>query len=274
MNTLLVPTDFSIVADNALQYAIDMAHHYHLEITLYHVVQFTPPNLSHVVYVDDTPQMTQDATLKLNEKKEKLQADYPQVPFHVRVDTGFLIESLKSVCNEIQPVAVVMGLTGSGTVMDQLVGSNAFLAMQNLHQPLFIIPKDAKFIPVERICFASDLRNVNQTTPSVAIRVFSKLFNAKLNILNVDKLKRASDPDALRELEQLKEMFSDIDYEFHFMEHENFQEALQQFIHDKDMQMVILLPKKYSWFESLFHKSQTKVMAYHSHVPLLALHMA
>jgi hypothetical protein len=69
-------------------------------------------------------------------------------------------------------------------------------------------------------------------------------------------------------------MFSDIDYEFHFMEHENFQEALQQFIHDKDMQMVILLPKKYSWFESLFHKSQTKVMAYHSHVPLLALHMA
>jgi len=37
MNTLLIPTDFSPVADNALKYALEMATNYKLDITLLNV---------------------------------------------------------------------------------------------------------------------------------------------------------------------------------------------------------------------------------------------
>ncbi|GBL34953.1 hypothetical protein EMGBS15_05480 [Filimonas sp.] len=52
MNTLLIPTDFSPVADNALQYALDMASAYQLDITLLHVVLLSTPSVANVVYVD------------------------------------------------------------------------------------------------------------------------------------------------------------------------------------------------------------------------------
>lgn len=273
MNTLLIPTDFSPVADNALRYGIAMAGAYNLDLTLYHVVQFTPPNLAHVVYVDDTPQMTKEAEQKMQEKMAALQTEYPEIRFHTRVDTGFLIESLKTVCEEIQPVAVIMGLTGEGTVVDKIIGSNAILAMQNLKNPLLIVPKKCEFKPVANICFASDLRKVANSTPAVAIRVFAKLFGATLHVLNIDNANRASDPAVAAELGHLRDMFSDTPHAFHFLEQADVQDAIQDFIQKENMDLLILLPKKYSWFESLFHKSQSKEMAYHSHVPMLTLHM-
>jgi nucleotide-binding universal stress UspA family protein len=43
-------------------------------------------------------------------------------------------------------------------------------------------------------------------------------------------------------------------------------------VNNHPIDMLIMLPKKHSFFASLFHKSQSKEMAYHSHIPLLALH--
>ena len=52
MNTILVPTDFSNVADNALNYAISMAEHYQLDLILYHVVQMTSPDVTEQIHLD------------------------------------------------------------------------------------------------------------------------------------------------------------------------------------------------------------------------------
>jgi nucleotide-binding universal stress UspA family protein len=67
-------------------------------------------------------------------------------------------------------------------------------------------------------------------------------------------------------------MFENIEHKFHFIENENMQDAINDFIDHNDMDMLIMLPKKHSFFASLFHKSQTKEMLYQSHIPILALH--
>jgi len=67
-------------------------------------------------------------------------------------------------------------------------------------------------------------------------------------------------------------MFDTIEHKFHFIENESVQEAINDFIDHNDMDLLIMLPKKHSFFESLFRRSQTKEMLYHSHIPILALH--
>lgn len=272
MNTLLIPTDFSPVADNALQYAIDMAKEYNFDITLYHVVQLSTIATAEAVYIDTFSELSKQAEIKLNEKANSISQQNPSINVHFKVDSGLFLDSLNAYCQEIAPIAVVMGMSGTGSTMDKIIGSHAINAMNTLHQPMIIVPHKATFKPIHKICFACDLKQVATATPIVAFKAFSKLFNAQIHILNIDFHNRHFTPETKDEIDSLYQLFENIQHEFHFIESENVQNAIDDFIDKNGMDMVIMIPKKHSFWEGLFRKSQTKEMMYHSHIPILALH--
>ncbi len=272
MNSILVPTDFSSVADNAMNYAISMADYYQLDIILYHVVQMSSPNVTEQIHLDFIPEVTENAKHKLNEKVKLLKTQFPQISFHTKVEYGLFLESLKKTCEDLGPICMVMGISGNGDGMDKIIGSNALNVMTELKFPLIIAPKYATFKPIENICFACDLKNVLSSTPIVALKAFSKLFNANMHILNIDYNNKNFTPDTQNDLIILNDMLDHIKHEFHFIVDENVQHAIDIFVNNHPIDMLIMLPKKHSFFASLFHKSQSKEMAYHSHIPLLALH--
>ncbi len=272
MTTLLVPTDFSASADNALQYAIEMAKNYKFDILLYNVVQLSTPDFSHLANVDDFGSIVDDIRKNMKAKEMFLQSKYPEVPFTSQVDTGLLLDSINEKCNEIRPVAVVMGISGSGVGIDKLIGSNAILAMKHINYPLIVVPKDASFKSVHKICLACDLKNVLTSTPLISIRAFTKLFGAKLDVLNVDYHNRHFNAETSTELQNLEFILEEVDHELHFIENENVQDAINDFMSKNHTDMLIMIPKKHSFFENLFHKSVSKEMAYQSHIPVLTLH--
>lgn len=272
MNTLLVPTDFSPVADNALKYAMDMATHYQLDITLFHVVQLSAPDMANVIYVDTMHDLSKHAEEKMNQKIATLKTQYPHLNFNHKVEAGLFLDSMNAYCEEVKPIAVIMGITGDGEGIDKIIGSNAILAMENLTNPLIVVPKNSYFKSVNKICFACDLKNVAASTPLLAIKAFAKLFNSEVHILNIDYHNRNFSPNTQSEIDVLNLMFDNVEHKFHFIENESVQDAINDFIDTNDMEMLIMLPKKHSFFASLFRKSQTKEMLYHSHIPILALH--
>lgn len=272
MNSLLIPTDFSPVADNALKYALDMATHYQLDITLFHVVQLSAPAMANMVYVDTMTDLNKHAEERMEAKVLALKTDYPHLHINFKVETGLLLDSLEEYCNQTGPIAVVMGITGDGTGVDKIIGSNAILAMNTLTNPLIVVPKNGYFRAVGKVCFACDLKNVAASTPLLAIKAFAKLFNSEVHILNIDYHNRNFSPNTQSEIDVLNLMFDTIPHKFHFIENEHVQDAINDFIDLQEMDMLIMLPKKHSFFESLFRKSQTKEMLYHSHIPILALH--
>lgn len=274
MNALLIPTDFSPVADNALKYALDMATHYQLDITLFHVVQLAAPAMANLVYVDTMTDLSKHAEERMEAKAQALKADYPHLNIGYKVETGLLLDSLEQYCQQVGPIAVVMGITGDGTTVDKIIGSNAILAMNTLTNPLIVVPKNGYFRAVSKVCFACDLKNVATSTPLLAIKAFAKLFNSEVHILNIDYQNRNFSPNTQSEIDVLNLMFDTIPHKFHFIENEHVQDAINDFIDQQEMDMLIMLPKKHSFFESLFRKSQTKEMLYHSHIPILALHQS
>lgn len=272
MNAILIPTDFSPVADNALQYALSMAKHYQLSLILFHVVQLSGPEVTEVIHVDVIPESMDIARKKLAEKSSILSADYPEIEIHTRVEYGVFVDSIQSVCEELGPIAIVMGITGDGKGIDKIIGSNALNVMTETSFPLIIVPKQTQFKPIEKIAFACDLKNVLSSTPIIALKAFSKLFNATMHILNIDHQNKNYTPDTEKDLQILHSMLDNIQHEFHFIDDANVQHAIDEFVTTHQADMLIMLPKKHSFFASLFHKSQTREMAYHSHIPLLALH--
>jgi nicotinamide riboside kinase len=67
------------------------------------------------------------------------------------------------------------------------------------------------------------------------------------------------------------ELFKSLDPEFVFEEKDNLTEAIDQFIEDYKVDMMLVIPKKYGWLESLFRTSHTTRLAFHTHLPLLCM---
>ena len=270
MSTIIIPTDFSTVADNALRYGIDMAKQYNFQILLYHVVQLSTANFSHIVYVEDIDKIMTEHKDAMKNKMEKLKLENPNVDFEYDVEAGLLFDNLSLKCEKIKPIAVLMGITGSGA-LDKFIGSNAVLDIKHLPCPVMIIPKSAKFTPIKNICLACDLKNVLQSTPLLSIKVFTKIFNAKIHILNVDYKNKNFSAQTPEELQNLEYIFDDLPHDLHFVEYENVQNAITDFVDSENIDLLMMVPKKHTFFESLFQKSNSKEMAYETHIPILNL---
>jgi nucleotide-binding universal stress UspA family protein len=52
----------------------------------------------------------------------------------------------------------------------------------------------------------------------------------------------------------------------------DFYEAIEQFSKDKNIDVIIIMPKSHSFIDSIFSSSHTKKLAFHSSVPILAAH--
>ena len=153
--------------------------------------------------------------------------------------------------------------TGSNTVK---------MAEQNVC-PVMIIPQSAKYSGITNIVLTSDFKDVENTTPELAIKTVLEIFNSKLHIVNVDNEHYVSlTEEYLTERGKMQKMFAAFDPEFYFIGMNDFYEAIEQFSIDKNIDLIIVIPKNHSFINSIFSGSHTKKLAFRSSVPILAAH--
>jgi len=70
----------------------------------------------------------------------------------------------------------------------------------------------------------------------------------------------------------LHRMIKDFSPTYHFIENESFTAGINLFSEKNHIDLIITMPKKHGFFDSLFKKSHTKKLAFHSHLPLMVMH--
>ena len=95
---------------------------------------------------------------------------------------------------------------------------------------------------------------------------------AKLFVVNIDHNNKRFNSDTPFESLMLDTLLYDYKPEYRFIDDPDFVEGINKAALDKQVDLIITIPKKMGWFEGLFKKSRTKMLAYHSHVPLMVVH--
>lgn len=271
MKTIILATDFSSAALNAANYAADMADAVHADLLLLNI-----PNLP-VMYSDIPPLAAPDevintATQLLNELKKQLgRKTGNKININTMVQMGSFFSELKSICDNVQPFAVVMGSQGTTDAERLFFGSHTIYAMNHLMWPLLAIPKGARFSNVKRIGLACDFKKVVDTTPVEEIEDLVKSFKAKLFVINTGATKD-HDPEMVFQSGLLQVMLEDLQPEYHFVTSHSIDEGIMNFCEDNNIDMLIVMHKQHSLLDKLIQKSHTKELILHSHVPVLALH--
>ena len=258
MRTIVIPTDFSATANNAAQYAAEMLQGEHdVNVILYHVYE----KAGHAAAANE----------QLEELKKTMLSKAIVRVECIAVEGSDIIEEIERVIRHRQANLVIMGITGKHALAQYFMGSNTLKLVDSDLAPVLIIPNKAMFTGIKNVALTSDFKNVKLSTPTTPIKSILKMFRPAFHVINVDSLHYVSLTEEYRkEREDLAQMFSEFKPEFYFIGMNDFHEAIDHFVKDKHIDMLITVPRKHSFLSSLYKRSTTKTLVYQSTVPILA----
>lgn len=275
MKTILVPTDFSDTAYNAARYALGLAGQVGTtRVVLYHAYELIVPvpDVPSAIPIIDTDELEASSKLGLKLMEERLQALVPPGTVLSRRSENKLLSSfIDTVAKQERADLVVMGISGGSGLEEVLLGSNALDVMKETHTPLIIVPKDAVFTSIDTVVFACDFRKVADSLPIHPMKQLLDVFRARLFVVNVDHEKRHFTAETPFETLVMDTLLADYSPEYRFVENENVVDGISGFAEAEKADLIITIPRQHGFLEGLFHRSRTRQLAFHSHIPLLII---
>ena len=274
MKTIIVPVDFSAASINAANYALSFAEVIKASIALLHVYQFPIAFTESPVPAQVTGEMLEDVEKQIHElKNELLHKSGGRLKIYAEIKEGQITTQLQDYCKRLDPYAILMGARGISTTERVLFGSNTLSAMKHLAYPLIIVPIGATFKKIEKVGLACDLHSISETVHAVEIKRLVSDFQAKLHVLYINTVQdKMIGDEEIEGSAWLREILMEVKPNFHFLRNPNIEEAIQEFAEKNSLDMLIVIPKKHGLLEGIFHRSETKHIALHSHIPLLSIH--
>jgi nucleotide-binding universal stress UspA family protein len=275
MKTLLVPTDFSETANNALDYAGQVALAAKARIVLLHVNQLTYVSPEAPLFIPVDTNAEENAKELLDKNANTIRKKYGTM---IQVDrvfrTGFAVEEIMLLANELKPDLVVMGMQGAGFLAEKLIGSVTSSVIEQSKYPVLVIGKNTSFKQLKNIVFAYDYVQLKNKKVIDPLKNLAQLFNAHIYILGVNP---PMEEVAVPKIEEaaagirLDHLLEENAHSFHYAENEKVIEGIQDFVASKNADLVAMVPHRHSFFNKLFHEPNTKKMAFHTSTPLLTL---
>lgn len=270
MKTFLVPVDFSDTSVNAAEYAVALAKDIpDANIILYNVYS----RISFASLTENEEDSRKTITdLELNDLRTGL---LPKGNAEITFESeeGSLIENIQRYVLGNHIDMVIMGITGSSRIKQVFMGTNTLNVIRHINTPVMIIPPDAKYAGIKKVLFTSDFKDVARTTPFASLKTILDTFKPQLQILNVDSEHYIELTDEFKiERGSMEDKLGSYNPDFSFLRAYDFLEGINRFVETKEIDAIITVPRKHGFLSQLFKTSHTKKLAYHSHVPIFAIH--
>ena len=274
MKKFLVPTDFSETSKNAARYAVELAQDDpETTIILYNTYYKLSPGSDGSLLTESD----EDRKKILNQALRNLEIELHEISTvrieYVAEEGSSLVDSIERYVRYNGINFVIMGITGATKLEQVFIGSNALNMARQGICPVIIVPPNAKFKKIQNVMLLSDFKNVKSTTPVAQIKQILDSFKPNLHIVNVDSEHYIQlTEDYKRERDWMEKAFEDYKPEFYFIRLYDFLDATSNFTADQNIDLIVTVPRKHSFLSGLYKTSHTKKLAYHSHIPVAAIH--
>ncbi|WP_158975449.1 universal stress protein [Cellulophaga sp. L1A9] len=277
MKNILLPTDFSSNAWNAITYAIEL---YKDEACTFHLLNTYTPAISNSRFMAST--LLDEALMVEDYSKEgltvvlsKIQKKYtnPLHTFKTVSSFSLLSDQVKEMVDEFDIDVVILGTKGASGVAEVFMGSNAVKVIKAVRNcPVLAIPEYFKFETPTEIAFATDFNRFYSQSELEPIISLAKTFNSVLRIVHVQQ-----EIKALTELQQfnlnmLRKYFKEVAHYVHTVSELNsVSKTLEVFANELDIHLLAMLNYQHSYMEKLTRESVVKQLAFHAQIPLLVI---
>tara|TARA_R110002020_G_scaffold262126_3_gene476554 strand:+ start:9861 stop:10715 length:855 start_codon:yes stop_codon:yes gene_type:complete len=185
---LLVPTDFSPQALNALKAAAQLARRYKADIYLLHLLEMPE------VFIDGPATQHQSQLpealyyMKLAHKKFSniLKAPFLEgIKIYETAEFDGAFEGIMTYVKKYNIDAIVMGSHGMSGIQEFFIGSNTEKVVRHSEIPVFVIKNELNIFNIRNFVFATDLQEESLEAIQEAIK-FAQSEEASLHMLYVN----------------------------------------------------------------------------------------
>lgn len=276
MKKVLLPTDFSENAYNAIEYAIQLLVGQSCEFYVLHT--YTPVMISDGNMLDSYSALTlqrvaqETAQKQLDELSDRISKDFPDSNHSFKFMAAFnlLIAEMKNIIDEYDIDFVVMGTQGATGAKEVFLGTHTMYAIKKLKCPVIAVPARFNYEAPKEILFSTDykLNKDNKYLPMV--RELCEHHNSRLHILNA----YYGTPLSTQQLENkdyLDDFFKEHSHLFHIAEGIDVLGAIEQFQINSKINFIVMIHNKHNFLENLLFKPVINQIVYHTRVPFLII---
>lgn len=193
MKNILVSTDFSAAAWNAISYAIDF--YKEDTCTFYLLNTYTPP-ISSSRFMADVVQnilkenisaKTSEQGLELTLGKIRKNYNNPLHTYKTISSFSLLIDEVKEAVSDFNIDMIVLGANGISANKNLFMGSTAVRIVRTIHNcPILIVPNAAYSLP-GKIALATDFNHFYSEVNLVPLLAVAKKYKTPVQILNIQE---------------------------------------------------------------------------------------
>ncbi|TVZ14761.1 universal stress protein [Maribacter sp. MAR_2009_72] len=278
MKNILIPTDFSDNAWNALLYAISFFKKTHCTFHILNVNAINT-NVSGETAMYIAPELLEETLLA--ESKEKLKAlikRIEQLPLNVKHEFntlalyGFLTDHIKMQVKEKNIDLIVMGTKGATGLKSVSIGSNTGDVITKVPCTVMAVPEHATYHSVKEIGLPSDFQLKYHYKILSTLKDIISLKNAALRLLYVSL--RNEKLSSIQECNKafLIDYFKDIECSFHLVTGKKIDESIQCFTESRNLDLLVMVAKNLNFLERILFRPTVEKISYHTKVPFLVIH--
>lgn len=271
MDRILVTTDFSEASRHALDFAANMLQGRDALIDLVHPFPVSVVATADALALAAIGAGIEQAEALMQAELRRMNQARPGLRISGRVIAGNVLKTLREEATLSNPAFIVLGTAGLGDI--HLDDTDPLDALRMLQVPVLFVPLGAPLRPIRNVTYACNYRYAGPgRTPVAAIKAWIDWTGAKLHIVHCDKQQQGEDPRQAEGERWLRDAFAALEPSFEWIVDPDILHGLSVHLGQSDPDCVMAVPRRYGFWESLFHQSRTKALARMNRLPVVAIH--
>ncbi len=276
MRKIIIPSDFSENAFNALKFAAELFKYERSDFFILHAYAdevYNTEGLLTQEFLDEFKETTR------NNSEEELQKIKTQITelfpnprhrFHTIASFGMLIDEVNDLVDRENADIIITSTRGKTNDRKMTFGSNTLQIIKYVQCPVLSIPEQYEYNDPKKILFPTNYMLPYQKRELKLAGDLARAFCSEVHMLYISNFPL----DSFRQKDNqlaIKEQFYDVKQEFHQVEEQEKTRAILKAIEDFDIDLLILVNSRHSYLENILYQSTLDKIGLHPKVPFLVL---
>lgn len=270
MKKILVPTDFSPQAENALKVAAQLAKKYDCEIHLLHILELPMHKVDALSSYNELPEAVFFMKLARKRFEELLTKDYlKNISVYDHVEFHEIFKGIFQICKKNAIDLVIMGSHGSSGLKEMLIGSNTEKVVRTSETPVLVIKNEHEIFNIDNFVFASDFKDESRIPFDKALK-FAEKFKANMHLLMVNTANKfMTTADAQERMKDFTKNLDFKNYSMHIYNDTTIEQGIMHFSQSINADLIGMSTHGRQGISHFFNGSISEDLVNHAKRPVL-----
>jgi len=276
MKKILIPTDFSENAMNAVRYALELFKNEEFEFYFMHAYYDEIDSCGAFSTSTTQEEIIQIANIKTQQSMLRLLEEIHQIspnPKHKYLTLScdnILIEEADKVVDENDIDIIIMGTQGQANERSLTFGSHTLQLLKYVQCPVLAIPENCKYKPPKHILFPTNYMIPLKHRELQFLNEIIQPFHPEIDLLYISLSSHLSSRQEENRIHLLEELY-DHKINIKWINQKDIGKTIFSYINQHDIDMLVMLNTRHSFLENILFHSVIDQLSLSLKIPFLAL---